>query len=111
VDNVCRNVNVNLALFKDSADVGWVTTNRFRQEGSVKGFFPVITLPQVRHIKNTGGSHLLAMSIPEAQELVKQGIILYTKWVGAKPYFTKAAARQGYLMVTYNTEYAAYMGA
>jgi hypothetical protein len=29
VDNVCRNVDVNLATFKDSADVGWVTTNRF----------------------------------------------------------------------------------
>jgi hypothetical protein len=29
VDNICRDVNVNLALFEDSADVGWVTTNRF----------------------------------------------------------------------------------
>jgi hypothetical protein len=29
MDNVCRNVDVNLALFEDSADVGWVTTIRF----------------------------------------------------------------------------------
>jgi hypothetical protein len=29
MDNVCLNVDVNLALFKDLADVGWVTTNRF----------------------------------------------------------------------------------
>jgi hypothetical protein len=34
VDKVCCNIDVNLALFEDSADVGWVTTNRFRQEGS-----------------------------------------------------------------------------
>jgi hypothetical protein len=84
VDNICLNVDVNLALFKDLADVGWVTTNRFLPEGSASGFFPIITLPQVRHIRNTGGYlQLLAMSIPEAQELVKEGIVLHTKWVGA----------------------------
>jgi hypothetical protein len=75
------------------------------------GFFPVRTLPQARHIENTGGySRLLAMTIPEAQELVDKGIILHTKWVGAEPYFTQAAARQGYLMATYDAEYAAYVG-
>jgi hypothetical protein len=111
VDNVCRDVEVNLALFEDLADVGWVTTNRFRQERSASGFFPIITLPQVHHIENTGGySRLLAMSIPEAQELVDKGIILHTMWVGAKPYFTQAAAWQGYHMATYNAEYAAYVG-
>jgi hypothetical protein len=111
VDKVCRDVEVNLTLFEDSADVGWVTTNRFWQEGSALGFFPVLTLPQVCHVKNMGGySRLLAMSIPEAQELVEEGILLHTKWVGAKPYFTQAAARQGYLMVTYNAKYVAYMG-
>jgi hypothetical protein len=46
-----------------------------------------------------GYSRLLAMSIPEAQ-----------KWVGTEPYFTQAAARKGYVMATYNTEYAAYVG-
>jgi hypothetical protein len=50
------------------------------------------------------------MPIPEAQELVDKGIILHTKWVGAKPYFTQVAARQGYLMATYDAEYAAYVG-
>jgi hypothetical protein len=50
------------------------------------------------------------MSIPEAQELVDEGIILHTKWVGSEPYFTQAAARQGYLMATYDAEYAAYVG-
>jgi hypothetical protein len=29
VDNVCLVVDINLALFEDSADAGWVTTNRF----------------------------------------------------------------------------------
>jgi hypothetical protein len=50
------------------------------------------------------------MSIPEAQELVTEGIVLHTKWVDAEPYFTQAAARKGYLMATYNAEYAAYVG-
>jgi hypothetical protein len=91
--------------------VGWVTTNRFQQEGSVAGFFPVLTLPQVRHIENTVGYlRLLAMMIPELLELVDKEIILHTKWVGAEPYFTKAAARQGYLMAMYDAEYAAYVG-
>jgi hypothetical protein len=30
--------------------------------------------------------------------------------VGAEPYFTQAAAWKGFLMATYNAEYAAYMG-
>jgi glutamate-1-semialdehyde aminotransferase len=51
------------------------------------------------------------MSIPEAQELVAEGIFLQTNWVGAEPYFfTQAAARKGYLMATYDAEYAAYVG-
>jgi hypothetical protein len=75
------------------------------------GFFPVITLPQVCHVENMGGYlRLLAMSMPEAQELVTEGIVLHTKWVGAEPYFTQAAARKGYLMATYDAEYAAYVG-
>jgi hypothetical protein len=53
---------------------------------------------------------LLAMSIPEAQELVDEGAILHTKWVGAESYFTQAVARKGYLMATYDAEYAAYVG-
>jgi hypothetical protein len=83
----------------------------FQQEGSASGFFSVITLPQVCHIENTGGySRLLAMSIPEAQELVNKGKVLHTKWVGAESYFTQAPARKGYLMATYDAEYATYVG-
>jgi hypothetical protein len=50
------------------------------------------------------------MLIPEAQEIVTEGIVPHRKWVGAEPYFTQSAARKGYLMATYNAEYAAYMG-
>jgi hypothetical protein len=111
VDQVCRDVDINLALFENSAELGWVTSNRFWQERSASGFFPILTLPQVCHIKNMGGySSLLAMSIPEAEELVNKGILLHTKWVGSEPYFTQAAARQGYLIATYDTEYVAYVG-
>jgi hypothetical protein len=57
-----------------------------------------------------GYSRLLAMSIPEAQELVEEGILLHTKWGGGEPYYTKAATRQAYLMAMYDAEYAAYVG-
>jgi hypothetical protein len=57
-----------------------------------------------------GYSRLIAMLIPEAQKLVTEGIDLHQKWVGAEPYFTKAAARKGFLMAMYDAEYAAYVG-
>jgi hypothetical protein len=86
VDNVCLDVDVNLTLFEDTAKIGWVTSNRFRQEGSASGFFPVLTLLQVRHAENMGGySRLLTMLILEAQKLATEGIELHQKWVGAEP--------------------------
>jgi hypothetical protein len=111
VDSVCKDVEVSLALFEDKAKLGWVTCNRFRQEGCASGFFPILTLPQVRDVENMGGySRLLSMSILEAQQLVTEGIKLHQKWVGAEPYFTQAAARKGFLMATYDAECAAYVG-
>jgi hypothetical protein len=74
-DKVCENVNVNLALFEDTARLGWVTCNRFQQEGCTLGFYPILTLSQVRHLDNIDGySRLLALSIPDVQQLVTEGI-------------------------------------
>jgi hypothetical protein len=44
MDNVFLDVDVNLALFENAADVGWVTSNHFQQEGCASGFFPILTL-------------------------------------------------------------------
>jgi hypothetical protein len=111
VDNVCKDVDVNLALFEDTARLGWVTCNRFMQEGCASGSFPVLTLPQVCHVDNMGGYlRLLSMLTPDAQQLVTEGIELHQKWVGAEPYYTQAAVRKGFLMATYDAEYAAYVG-
>jgi hypothetical protein len=41
---------------------------------------------------------------------LSQHIELHQKWVGAKPYYMQAAVRQGFLMETYDAEYAAYVG-
>jgi hypothetical protein len=110
-DNVCKDVDLNLALFEDSARLGWVTRNRFRQEGCASGFYPILTLPQVRYVDNMGGySRLLSMLIPDAQQLVTEGIKHHKKWVGTEPYYTQAAVRKGFLMATYDAEYAAYVG-
>jgi hypothetical protein len=54
-DNVCEDVDVNLALFKDTVRLGWVTCNRFWQEGYTSGFYPILTLLQVCHVDNMGG--------------------------------------------------------
>jgi hypothetical protein len=48
--------------------------------------------------------------IPDAQQLVTEGIKLHQKWAGAEPYYTQAAVRKGFLMATYDAEYAAYVG-
>jgi hypothetical protein len=102
-DNICEDVDMNLALFQDTARLGWVTCNRFRQEGCASGFYPILTLPQVCHVDNMGGYlRLLALLIPDAQQLVTEGIELHQKWVGAEPYYTQAAVRKGFLMATYD---------
>jgi hypothetical protein len=111
MDNVCEDVDVNLALFEDTARLGWVTCNRFWQEGYASVFYPILNLPPVRHVDNMGGySRLLSLSISDAQQLVTEGIKLHQKWVGAKPYYTLAAVRKGFLMATYDAEYAACVG-
>jgi hypothetical protein len=95
-DNVCEDVDVNLALFEDTARLGWVTCNRFWQEGCSLGFYPILTLPQVRHVDNMSGySRLIALLIPDAQQLVTEGIKLHQKWVGAEPYYTQARGQKG----------------
>jgi hypothetical protein len=77
--------------------------HRFRQEGCASGFYPILTLPQVCHVDNMGGYlRLLALLIPDAQQLVTEGIELHQKWVGEEPYYTQAAVRKGFLMATYD---------
>jgi hypothetical protein len=109
-DGVCED-EINLELLEEAAGMGWVTENRFRKEGAASGFYPVLTLPQIRHIDNMGGySRMLAMSVKEATQLTEEGAQLHSQWVGAEPSFTQAAARVGYLGATNDAEYAAYVG-
>jgi hypothetical protein len=109
-DGVCGD-EINLELFEEAAGMGWVTENRFRKEGAASVFYPVLTLPQIRHINNMGGySRLLAMSVKEATQLTDKGAQLHSQWVGAEPFFTQAADRVGYLGATNDAEYAAYVG-
>jgi hypothetical protein len=59
--------------------------NRFRKDGEASGLFPVITLPQVKHVENIGGySRLLNMTCLEAKDLADKGARLHTKWVREK---------------------------
>jgi hypothetical protein len=96
VDNVCLDVDINLALFEDLADVGWVTRDLYWISFPSSPFRRFATLRTREDIR--------------ACWPCRYQIVLHTKWVGAEPYFTQAVARKGYLMATYDAEYAAYVG-
>jgi hypothetical protein len=109
-DGVCMD-DSSLELFEEAAGLGWVTENCFRKEGAASGFYPVLTLSQIRHIDNMGRySRLLAMTVEEATQLTEEGALLHSQWVGAEPFFTQAAARMGYLGATDDAEHAAHVG-
>jgi hypothetical protein len=83
-DGVCADKDVNLALFEDVTQFGWVTENRYRPEGCAAGFYPVITIPQVRYVESMGGyATLMALSVEDARAMRDEGIQLHIKWVGA----------------------------
>jgi hypothetical protein len=96
-DNVYEAKEANLYIFKEAATVGFVTRNRFRTEGSAAGYYPIVTLGQVRHVENMGGYlRLMAMEVADAELLVNEGAQLHTEWVGAEPFYTQAAAKSGF---------------
>jgi hypothetical protein len=89
----------------------WITVNRFRKDGEASGLFPVITLPQVKHVENIGGySRLLNMTCLEAKDLADKGARLHTKWVGAKLYYTAAIAKKAFQTPTGDAEWWTHMG-
>jgi hypothetical protein len=120
---VWGDTDTNLTIFEEAADMGWVMENRFRPEGAASGYFPVLTMWQVRHVDNLGGySTLLTVAraascpsraadgIKQAEEMEDEGAAQHTKWIGAEPYYTQAVARKGYTGATEDAEYAAYIG-
>jgi hypothetical protein len=108
---VCDKKQDNLDIFEEFATLGWITENRFRLDGAASGFFPVVTLPQVRHVENMGGySRLLNMTCIEAEDLADEGARLHTKWVVAKPYYTATIAKKAFQTATGDAEWSAHMG-
>jgi hypothetical protein len=96
-DNVCEAKEANLYIFEEAATTGFVTRNRFRMEGSASGYYPIVTLGQVRHVENMGGySRLIPMEVDDAERLVDKGAQLHTGWVGAEPFYTQEAAKSGF---------------
>jgi hypothetical protein len=110
-DKVCKAKDANLTIFEEAANLGFVTRNRFRTEGAASGYYPILTLGQVRHVDNMGGySRLLAMEVANAERLVDEGARLHTEWVGAEPYYTQAAASRAFLGATGDAANAAEVG-
>jgi hypothetical protein len=67
-DKRCGQLKVNLDLLELNADIGFVTENRFRQDSSGSGFYPILSFGQVRHINAMKGySRLLALMCLEAE--------------------------------------------
>jgi hypothetical protein len=54
-DVVFRDVDINLTIFEEAAATDFVTKNRFGPEGAGPGYYPGITLSQVRHINGMWG--------------------------------------------------------
>jgi hypothetical protein len=110
-DRVCSNSDVNLTIFEEAAAMGFVTKHRFRPERGGSGYYPVLTLAQVRHVDNMGGYYrLLALDAKEAEDLTNEGARLHTQWLGAKPCFTQAAASRGFKVAVDDTENALIVG-
>jgi hypothetical protein len=78
-------MQANLSFFEASAEHGYVTGNRFRDQGAANVFYPVIELCQLQHMSMHGGyARLLSLSLEEAKTLVGQGSALHERWVGAE---------------------------
>jgi hypothetical protein len=91
--------------------VGFLTRNRFRTEGSAAGYYPIVTMGQVRHVENMGGySRLMAMEVADAELLINEGAQLHTEWVGAKPFYAQAAAKSGFFRAMGDAAYATEVG-
>jgi hypothetical protein len=85
-----------LALFEDVAQFGWVTENRYRPEGCAAGFYPVITIPQVRYKESMCGyATLMALSVKDARAMTDKGIQLHIKWWVQNPSSVKPQRRRG----------------
>jgi hypothetical protein len=110
-DKVCKATDANLAIFEEAANLGFVTRNRFQTEGAAAGYYPILTLGQVRHVDNMGGySRLLAMEVADTERLADEGARLHTAWVGAEPFYTQAAALKGFLGAAGDAANAAEVG-
>jgi hypothetical protein len=110
-------------IFEEAADLRWVTENRFRPEGAASGYFPVLTMPEVRYVDNLGGySTLLAVAraascpsraadgINRAEEMADERAAQHMRWIGAEPFYTQAVARKGYTGATEDAQHSAYVG-
>jgi hypothetical protein len=110
-DKVCEAKDASLTIFEEAAEVGFVTRNRFRTEGAAAGYYPIVTLGQVRHLDNMGGySRLMAMEVANAERLVEEGARLHSAWVGAEPFYTQAAALKGFFRAAVDAASAAEVG-
>jgi hypothetical protein len=111
LDKVFKARDAHLTIFEEAANLGFVTRNRFRTEGAASGYYPILTLGQVRHVDNMGGySRLLAMDVADAERLIDKGARLHTEWVGAEPYYAQVAASRGFLGATGDAANGAKMG-
>jgi hypothetical protein len=91
--------------------VGFITINCFRTEGAAAGYYPMVTLGQVRHVDNMGGySRLMAMEVADAECLVDEGARLHSAWVGAEPFYTQVAALKGFFRAAGDAAYAPEVG-
>jgi hypothetical protein len=89
-DGRCGQVEVNLEIFENSANYGYVTCNRYQDWGASNGLYPIFRLAQLKHIAINGGyNRRLSLNERNGRELIGDSDNQHNRWVGAEPWATQ----------------------
>jgi hypothetical protein len=94
----CQWVQENLAKFENSAECGYVTSNRNRDWGASNGFYPIIRLAQQYHVAMNGGyARLMSLNKHKGRELVREADTQHVRWVSAELWATQTIVENALL--------------
>jgi hypothetical protein len=104
----CQWVQENLAKFENSAECGYVTSNRNRDWGASNGFYPIIRLSQLHHVAINGGyARLLSLNEHDGHELVGDADNQHVRWVGTEPWATQTIVENAFIQARAHAAHSA----
>jgi hypothetical protein len=97
-----------LEIFENSANHGYVTSNRNQDWGASNGLYPVIRLAQLHHIAINGGyERLLSLNEHDGRELVGDADNQHNCWVGAEPWATQVIVENAFIQASASEAHSA----